>query len=53
MEEFAAMKLEFLALNKKVFEASFRMRDNLAQAAKGQPSLDNEDTGKQWRNDKK
>ena len=47
------MKIEFLALNKKLFEASFRLRDNKAQAAKGQISLDNEDTGKQWKNDKK
>ena len=47
------MDREFLALNKKLFEASFRLRDNLAQAAKGQPSLDNEDTGRQWKNDKK
>lgn len=52
-EEFEALKLEFLALNKKLFEASFRMKDNAAQAAKGQPSLDVEDTGKQWKNDKK
>ena len=51
--EFQAMKIEFLALNKKLFEASFRMRDNAAQAKKGQPSLDSEDTGKQWKNDKK
>lgn len=47
------MKLEFLALNKKLFEASFRMRDNAAQMKKGQPSLDFEDTGTQWKNDKK
>jgi hypothetical protein len=52
-EEFQALKLEFLAMNKKLFEASFRMKDNLAQSAKGQPSLDSEDTGTQWKNDKK
>lgn len=40
-------------MNKKLFEASFRMKDNLAQSAKGQPSLDSEDTGTQWKNDKK
>lgn len=52
-EEFEALKLEFLAVNKKFYEASFRLRDNIAQAKKGQPSLDGEDTGRQWKNDKK
>lgn len=51
MEEFVVMKREYLALQTKVFEAAFRLQDNLNQSQKGQPSLDTEDTGVQWKND--
>jgi hypothetical protein len=50
-EEFVVMKREYLAMQKKVFDAAFRLQDNRKQAAKGQPSLDGEDTGVQWKND--
>ena len=42
---------EFFALKTKVYEAAIRLSDNKKQAAKGQPSLDAEDTGVQWKND--
>lgn len=35
------------------FRVGFRKRDNELQAAKGQPSLDDEDTGKQWLSENK
>jgi len=50
-EEFQKLKTEYFALQKKVFESAFRLNDNRLQAAKGQPSLDSEDTGVQWKND--
>ena len=37
---------------RKAFEIAFRFEDNEKQKLKGQPSLDVEDTGKQWKNDK-
>ena len=30
---------------------AFRLQDDINQAAKGQPSLEDEDTGVQWKND--
>lgn len=33
------------------YEKAFRLIDDEKQAAKGQPSLDNDDTGDQWAND--
>eukprot|EP00596_Hydrurales_sp_CCMP1899_P010890 CAMPEP_0119041800 /NCGR_PEP_ID=MMETSP1177-20130426/13713_1 /TAXON_ID=2985 /ORGANISM="Ochromonas sp, Strain CCMP1899" /LENGTH=148 /DNA_ID=CAMNT_0007008127 /DNA_START=309 /DNA_END=755 /DNA_ORIENTATION=+ len=52
-EEFTQMKADFIALNKKIHEASFRMSDDNKQVQKGQPVLGSEDTGARWRNDKK
>ena len=34
-----------------VIEIAFRLEDDRKQALKGQPSLDKEDTGKQYKND--
>ena len=42
---------EFLKLQNKAFEMAFRIEDNILQEKKGQPSLDNDDTGAQWKND--
>jgi hypothetical protein len=50
-EEFLALQEQYFALQKKLFDAAFRGQDNVNQAKKGQPSLDNEDTGRQWKND--
>lgn len=53
-EEYEKTKEEYYALQRRVFEMAFRMKDNKLQAVKGQPSLDLavEDTGKQYMNDK-
>jgi hypothetical protein len=50
-EEFRVLFDEYFALQTKVYEAAIRLSDNKKQAAKGQPSLDLEDTGVQWKND--
>ena len=42
---------KFFKLQKQAFLVAFRQRDNLLQQKKGQPSLDIEDTGKQYKND--
>jgi hypothetical protein len=34
-QEFLQMKLDFIALNKRIHEASFRMSDDLKQVQKG------------------
>lgn len=51
MEEFEDVQRQFFALQNKAFEMAFRIEDNVLQLAKGQPSLDNDDTGAQWKND--
>lgn len=51
IEEFTAIQEQFFALQNKAFEMAFRIEDNILQEAKGQPSLDNDDTGAQWKND--
>jgi hypothetical protein len=38
-------------LQQEVFEMAFRLQDDELQAKKGQPSLEDEDTGVQWKND--
>ena len=38
-------------MQRRAFEVAFRLDDDKKQAAKGQPSLSLEDTGKQWKND--
>lgn len=48
---FAQKQDEFMALQKQAFEVAFRLRDNRLQGEKNQPSLDDEDTGVQWKND--
>lgn len=45
------MQKEFFNMQKLAFEVAFRVDDNERQIQKGQPSLDNEDTGEQWKND--
>ena len=50
-EEYRKVSEEFFLLEKKLSELAFRYNDNLKQKAKGQPSLDVEDTGVQWKND--
>lgn len=42
----------YFKLQKEAFNYAFRIDDNFKQALKGQPSLDNEDTGKQYKLDK-
>ena len=51
MEEFDHLQAEFLDLQNKAFKMAFRILDNKKQSDKGQPSLDREDTGIQWKND--
>jgi hypothetical protein len=51
MEEFLALQEDFFAMQRRAFEVAFRLEDDKKQAAKGQPSLSIEDTGKQWKND--
>ena len=43
--------LLYLELKERVEAQSFRVEDNKNQKYKGRPSLDDEDTGKQWWND--
>lgn len=45
-EEFIAAVEEYTELGNKLFEQAFRFEDDLKQAAKGQQSLDDEDTKK-------
>ena len=40
-------------LKERVEKQAFRVEDNWDQMSKGSPSIDNEDTGAQWKNDKK
>jgi len=47
-EEFLQLKDQYFALQRKVFDAAFRLQDDIKQAAKGQPSLEQEDTGEQY-----
>lgn len=42
------LKDQYFALQRKVFDAAFRLQDDVKQAAKGQPSLEGEDTGEQY-----
>ena len=49
--ELEELKTQYFDIQKKLFEAAFRLADNRKQAAKGQPSLDTEDTGVQWKNE--
>lgn len=51
MEEFLKLQEEFFKMQRRAFEVAFRLDDDKKQAAKGQPSLSLEDTGKQWKND--
>jgi hypothetical protein len=50
-EEFLALQEQYFALQRTVFNAAIRQQDNIKQAKKGQPSLDVEDTGTQWKNE--
>lgn len=47
----SAILAEYYEIQNKLFEVSFRIYDDLKQKEKGQPSLDEEDTGLQWKND--
>lgn len=51
IEEFKVKTEQYFELQRKFFEYAFRADDDVKQAAKGQPSLTNEDTGYQWKND--
>lgn len=51
MEEFKEFQDKFFEMQRQAFKVSFRIADNKLQEKKGQPSLDVEDTGIQWRND--
>lgn len=51
MEEFLKLQEDFFKMQRRAFEVAFRLEDDKKQAAKGQPSLSIEDTGKQWKND--
>lgn len=42
---------EFFDMQKLAFEVAFRAIDDENQRKKGEPSLENEDTGVQWKND--
>jgi hypothetical protein len=50
--KYRAFMREFDLMKRKAFKVDFRIKDNKAQKKKGQPSLDSEDTGTQWKNDK-
>lgn len=49
MQELEEIQTKYL--QELAFKASFRLRDDILQRLKGQPSLDAEDTGVQWKND--
>jgi len=51
IENFKKLQEEFFEVQRRAFEATFRLEDDKKQAAKGQPSLTNEDTGAHWKND--
>ena len=51
MNSFAAEQEKFFKLQKQAFEVAFRKQDDILQNKKGQPSLDDEDDGKQYKND--
>jgi hypothetical protein len=51
MEEFKSAQKEYFEMQKRFFEFAFRLDDDERQIAKGQPSLNDEDTGYQWKND--
>jgi hypothetical protein len=51
METFANEQEKFMALQRRAFEVAFRIDDDENQKRKGQPSLDDEDDGKQYKND--
>eukprot|EP00600_Ochromonadales_sp_CCMP1393_P004728 CAMPEP_0174960084 /NCGR_PEP_ID=MMETSP0004_2-20121128/3520_1 /TAXON_ID=420556 /ORGANISM="Ochromonas sp., Strain CCMP1393" /LENGTH=149 /DNA_ID=CAMNT_0016208443 /DNA_START=204 /DNA_END=653 /DNA_ORIENTATION=- len=51
LEDFAKFQEEFFDMQRKAFKMAFRLQDNKKQEEKGQPSLDVEDTGEQWKND--
>jgi Skp family chaperone for outer membrane proteins len=50
-DEFKKKYAELKKLQQEVFEMAFRLQDDELQAKKGQPSLEDEDTGVQWKND--
>jgi hypothetical protein len=51
MEKYFALKEELFEMEQIAFEMAIRKDDNEKQKLKGQPSLDDEDTGAQYRND--
>ena len=51
MDDFKDQQTLYFDMQKKFFEYTFRKGDDMRQAEKGQPSLENEDTGYQWKND--
>jgi hypothetical protein len=51
MQELEEIQTKYLQMQELAFKASFRLRDDILQRLKGQPSLDAEDTGVQWKND--
>jgi hypothetical protein len=50
-QDFVTKQDEFIALQKEAFKVAFRLTDDRLQVAKGQPVLDDEDTGVQYKND--
>ena len=51
MQELEEIQTKYLQMQELAFKASFRLRDDILQRLKGQPSLDAEDTSVQWKND--
>lgn len=47
-----AFRDEFIKLQDVLYEVAYRSIDNQLQQRKGQPSLDDEDTGEQYKNDR-
>eukprot|EP01041_Mallomonas_annulata_P010598 gene10598-22130_t len=51
VENFKAVQQQYFDLQKKFFEFTFRLEDDKKQKLKGQPTLAEEDTGYQFKND--
>lgn len=51
MEEYKRVKAQYKALKRVAFETEYRKKDDILQKQKGQPLLDDEETGVKWHND--
>lgn len=49
--EYVELEKTYIIQAKKAYEHQFRVDDNKKQAQKGQPSLDDEETGEKYKND--